>query len=156
MELLSHKGYNGSIETSLSDDVLHGKILFINDLVTFEAESVAQLKAEFVAAVDDYLETCDAIGKKPEKALSGQFNVRILPEQHKALTVKALQQEKSLNAVMADAVDAYLAKDSAVQNHHHTHAHEVTVKLENAAWSSAVATGQPQFFNQNAPRPTHH
>lgn len=69
MELLSHKGYNGSIETSLSNGVMHGKILFIGDLVTYEADSVSQLKAEFAAAVDDYLETCEAIGKKPEKAL---------------------------------------------------------------------------------------
>lgn len=72
MELLSHKGYNGSIETSVADDTLHGKILFINDLVTYEAQSVAQLKAEFADAVDDYLETCSAIGKKPEKTLSAR------------------------------------------------------------------------------------
>jgi len=150
MELLSHKGYHGSIETSLADNVLHGKILFINDLVTFEAEGIAQLKVEFADAVDDYLETCVAIGKTAEKALSGQFNVRILPEQHKALTIKAMQQQKSLNAVMSDAVDAYLAKDLVVQNHHHTHEHEVTVKLDNATWSNGLATGQPQFLTPNA------
>lgn len=156
MELLSHKGYHGSIETSLADNVLHGKILYISDLVTFEAGSIAELKVEFAAAVDDYLETCEAIGKTAEKTLSGQFNVRIFPEQHKALTIKAMQQQKSLNAVMSDAVNAYLAKDSVIQNHHHTHAHEVTVKLENAIWSSAIATGKPQFFTPNATSYTTH
>ena len=37
MEMLAHKGYNGSIETSVEDNVLHGKVLCINDLVTYEA-----------------------------------------------------------------------------------------------------------------------
>lgn len=66
MELLSHKGYKGSIEISPTDNVLHGKIMFISDLVTFEASDLVQLEAQFKAAVDDYLKTCESIGKNPD------------------------------------------------------------------------------------------
>ena len=66
MELLSFNGYQGTVETSIADGILHGKILFITDLVTFEAETLPQLKLEFEAAVLDYLATCAALGKRPQ------------------------------------------------------------------------------------------
>jgi hypothetical protein len=40
----SYKGFCGSKEISLEDDCLFGKILFVNDLVTYEAESPSALK----------------------------------------------------------------------------------------------------------------
>lgn len=58
MEMFTYQGYQGSVETSIEEDVLHGKILFINDLVTYEAVTIKKLRQEFEMAVDDYLETC--------------------------------------------------------------------------------------------------
>lgn len=52
------RGYKGSISASIEDQCLHGKILFINDLITYEAETVPALKEAFEEAVNDYLETC--------------------------------------------------------------------------------------------------
>ena len=40
----------------MTRSVCRGKILFIDDLVTYEAASPAKLQKEFEAAVDDYLE----------------------------------------------------------------------------------------------------
>lgn len=108
MELLSYKGYTGSIEASLTDNVLHGKILFVNDLVTYEADNIPQLKAEFEAAVNDYLETCALIGKVPQKSCSGQFNVRVTPELHGLAQQRAAEEGTSLNAVTASALESYL------------------------------------------------
>ena len=51
----SHKGYEGSALISLDDNCLYGKILFVGDLVTYEAETVAQLRAAFIEAVELYL-----------------------------------------------------------------------------------------------------
>jgi predicted HicB family RNase H-like nuclease len=48
-----YKGYSGTVEASIEDGVLHGKILFVSDLVTYEADTVTALKSEFEAAVDD-------------------------------------------------------------------------------------------------------
>ena len=53
---LEYQGYVGTIEVSLENDCLHGRLEFIKDLVTYEAQTVAGLKAAFVGAVDDYLE----------------------------------------------------------------------------------------------------
>ncbi|XTD39774.1 type II toxin-antitoxin system HicB family antitoxin [Citrobacter murliniae] len=75
--MLKYKGYFGSVEFSLEDRVLHGKIQCVNDLVTYEAENLDGLQLAFEEAVDDYLDTCKALNKEPEKPMSGTFNVRI-------------------------------------------------------------------------------
>ena len=49
---LHHKNYQGSIEVSVEDDCLHGRILFIEDLITYEGETVAELKTNFAASVE--------------------------------------------------------------------------------------------------------
>lgn len=50
-DLMMHKGFTGSMEASIEDECLHGRILFIDDIVTYEGETVAELKDSFVAAV---------------------------------------------------------------------------------------------------------
>ena len=52
---LSYKGYSGSAEISIEDNCLHGKIEFINDLVTFEGATPIELQSAFEEAVDRYL-----------------------------------------------------------------------------------------------------
>lgn len=119
MDVMSFKGYQGTVETSLADGVLHGKVLFINDLVTYEAHTLSQLKQEFEAAVEDYLHTCQEVGKPPNKPCSGQFNVRISPELHKRALMRALAQASPLNTVVVQALEALLSepKPSATVNH---------------------------------------
>lgn len=140
MELLIYNGYQGSVETSVADNVLHGKVLFISDLVTYEAETLAQLKQAFNDAVNDYIETCQSAGKKPEKPLSGQFNVRVGEDLHKRALIRAVTEDKSLNAVVVDALEDHLG-DASVRNHVHTHQHQVTVKLEHA-WTTGMSPMQ--------------
>ncbi len=67
---LVYKGYTGSMEISIEDDCLHGKIEMINDLVTYEAESSRELQYEFESAVDSYLDVCGKLGKDPDKQSS--------------------------------------------------------------------------------------
>lgn len=107
--LLKYKGYEGTADIDHEDDVCFGKILFIDDLVTYKAATPKQLRAEFEAAVDDYIETCRELGREPKRPFNGQFNVRISPDQHKALARCAQVEKVSLNAVVARALDAYLA-----------------------------------------------
>lgn len=96
-KMLKYKNYCGSVETSLDDMVLHGKIECIADVVTYEADSLPALKRAFEEAVDDYLETCSAIGKQPEKAMSGTFNVRVGENLHKDAYLSAKNQGLNLN-----------------------------------------------------------
>ena len=43
MSVLTYKTYIGSIEVSVEDECLHGKILFIDDLITYEANTVQEI-----------------------------------------------------------------------------------------------------------------
>jgi len=95
--IFSYKGYEGSAEIDLESMICRGKLLFINDLVTYEAGSPAKLKVEFECAVDDYLETCKELGREPLKPLKGLFNVRVPPQLHKELVMKAMVEKISLN-----------------------------------------------------------
>jgi predicted HicB family RNase H-like nuclease len=109
VDLMSFNGYQGTVETSVADDVLYGKILFITDLVTYEAQTLAQLKAAFEEAVTDYLATCKELGKEPSKPCPGQFNVRVGSELHRSALLKALKDGTSLNAVVVQALQAHLS-----------------------------------------------
>jgi predicted HicB family RNase H-like nuclease len=109
--LLKYRGYEGTAELDLERGVCRGKLLFIDDLVTYESEKPAGLVAEFHAAVDDYLETCAELGREPKKPFSGMFNVRVSPALHKAAAVKAAQHHITLNAVVVAALGAYLSPE---------------------------------------------
>lgn len=108
MDILKYKDYEGTAELDMVRGVCRGKILFINDLVTYEASQPSELQKEFEAAVDDYIETCADLGREPQKSLKGQFNVRIPQELHKASTLRALTEGVSLNDVVVRALDAYI------------------------------------------------
>ncbi|MCK4765957.1 MAG: type II toxin-antitoxin system HicB family antitoxin [Candidatus Aminicenantes bacterium] len=81
--ILEYKGYRARVDFSAEGRIFHGKIEFINDLVTFEATTVEELEKEFQAAVDDYLETCEKLDIKQQKSFKGTLNVRIAPDLHK-------------------------------------------------------------------------
>lgn len=108
MDILRYKEYEGSAELDMSRSVCCGKIMFINDLVTYEAATPAQLQAEFKAAVDDYLEPCASLGRGPQRPLRGVFNAHMPPALHKAAALRAAQENALLNDVVVRAVDAFV------------------------------------------------
>ncbi|MBC7858242.1 MAG: type II toxin-antitoxin system HicB family antitoxin [Burkholderiaceae bacterium] len=108
MNILKYKDYDGSAELDMERMVCRGKILFIDDLVTYEAPSPAGLQKEFESAVDDYIETCAFLGRAPKKPHKGQFNVRIPPSLHKNATLRAIEDDVCLNDVVVRALEAYI------------------------------------------------
>lgn len=105
-----YKGYSGSATTSISDMCLYGTILFIEDLVTYQAQTLSDLKQEFHAAVDDYIQTCEDLGRAPKKPFKGSFNIRISAEDHKNATLQATKTGKTLNSFVADCIHDKLAE----------------------------------------------
>lgn len=103
-DTLEYNGYTSTVTYSTDDDVLYGKIFGINDLVTFEAESVKELKMAFQKAVNDYVETCKEVGKEPEKVFKGVFNVRIPRELHRDAAVIAVRNNVTLNDFVKTAI----------------------------------------------------
>lgn len=117
MDILKYKGYEGTTELDMSRGICRGKILFIKDLVTYQSDTPANLEKEFQEAVDDYLETCDQLDRKPAKPFRGQFNVRIPPALHRSAALRAVEDRVSLNDVVVRALDSFLCVPSEV-NHH--------------------------------------
>lgn len=102
----SYKNYCGSIEFSIEDNCLHGQILFVRDLVTYEADGIGQLKTAFENAVDYYLEKCERDGLTPDKPFSGSFNVRLSPDLHRASAMEAARIGTSLNDLIKECVES--------------------------------------------------
>jgi hypothetical protein len=62
--ILRHKGNYGSVNQG--QGIFWGKLLLIEDSVTYEATDVESLKREFILAIEDYQRFCVEIDKKPE------------------------------------------------------------------------------------------
>ena len=119
-----YKNYHGSCDASLEDNVLHGRILFVNDLVTYEAETVPLLKAAFEEAVDDYLETCKLVGKVPDQSYSGSFNVRIPAEDHRKVALIAHERfGGKINQVVCAAIKQFITGGVLLEHNHTIHHH---------------------------------
>jgi predicted HicB family RNase H-like nuclease len=102
MNTINYKGYAARVEYSHEDNCLIGHIAGINDVVGFHADSVLELHQAFQEAVEDYLQTCQKMGKSPQKPYSGKVMLRIPPEIHARVAMLAEAHGKSLNAWMTD------------------------------------------------------
>ncbi len=103
---LKYKDFIGSVHFSTDDEVFFGKIEGINDLVTFEGNSVTKLKSAFRDAVNDYIELCRESGKQALKSFKGSFNVRLNPELHSKAFETALLEGKTLNQFVKEAIES--------------------------------------------------
>lgn len=106
-----YKGYIGSIEVSEEDNCLFGKVLALphDTMITYEGNTVSELRDDFHGAVDDYLAHCEAEGIEPRKSYSGALNIRISPEAHSKVAMLAKQAGISINAFIRNAVDRQIA-----------------------------------------------
>lgn len=115
MKPMTYKGYAARIEYSDEDECLIGRIAGINDVVGFHGESVAELRRAFEEAVDDYVATCEKLGRSPQRAASGQFVVRMEPELHQAIAATAEASGKSMNAWLVDLARASMLQAKPVR-----------------------------------------
>lgn len=60
---MRYRGFYGNCEFSEEDQVYWGKIKLEKDLCTYESDTYDQIETEFHRAVDDYLLTCEELGK---------------------------------------------------------------------------------------------
>lgn len=113
--LRKYKDYEGTVEFSLEDGVLFGTIAFINDTVTYEADSLPDLQKEFENAVDRYISLCEKVGKDPNKPFKGLFQVRIDPELHKEAVKQAFKEGVTLNAFVSEAIRSFVDMNKLIK-----------------------------------------
>ena len=111
-DVLIYKDYIGSVHFNAEDEVFFGKIEGVEDLITFEGNSVIEVKGAFEEAVNDYIKLCKDNGKKLEKSYKGSFNIRIAPEIHKKAKRLALMKGISLNQFIQKAVEEEVIRES--------------------------------------------
>lgn len=115
-KLLEYRGYHAKVEYDLEDNLLVGKILGISDSLYFHAENTTDIIVEFHNSVDNYLEICARLGKNPDKEYSGTFNVRVSTELHKRASIRAQEDNTTLNKVVEKALEAYLSTETVLIN----------------------------------------
>jgi len=85
--ILTYKGFIGSVHFSTDDRVFFGKIEGINDLVTFEGTTVDELENAFKSMVEEHINDCKQENHTKEVSMSGL--VRIYTDKlHKSPVLK--------------------------------------------------------------------
>jgi predicted HicB family RNase H-like nuclease len=96
--MIEYKGYTGVFDFDQSVDAFHGRVIGLQDVVTFQGSSLDELRREMAESVEDYLALCAEVGKEPERPYRGEFLVRTTPELHRAAAIEAEASGMSLNA----------------------------------------------------------
>lgn len=98
MGTMRYKGYTGSVEYSAEDGCLFGKVLGLHGtLISYEGESIDEIRKDFEGAVDDYLVSCSERGIEPAKPYSGKLNLRMPSELHAAIASAAMSSGTTIN-----------------------------------------------------------
>ncbi|AWB69134.1 toxin-antitoxin system HicB family antitoxin (plasmid) [Saccharobesus litoralis] len=108
MTYLRYKNYLGTIEPELESNTLFGKLAFIRDVVTYEATTLQELEQEFQRSVDEYLISCEELGRTPQIPCKGSFNIRTGEDLHREAVLAA--EGQSLNAFVCDAIREKIAR----------------------------------------------
>ena len=105
MDYLKYKGYTGSVEFNASEECLNGKVLgMTKDSITYEGETISELKIDFQNAIDSYIDGCQELGITPRKPYNGVLNIRIPSEIHERAALLAMKQGMTINALIRDAI----------------------------------------------------
>ena len=100
--MMEYHGYRAAVTFDDAGGIFHGEVIDTHDVITFQGESVMELRQAFADSVDEYLAVCSERGRTP---FSGRIPLRVTPEVHRAATAAARTEGKSLNAWLAETVE---------------------------------------------------
>jgi predicted HicB family RNase H-like nuclease len=112
MTHFEYKEYLGTIEPQIESGTLFGKLAYIKDLVTYEANTVKELEKEFHNSVDEYLTSCEELNRKPNIPCKGSFSVRTGASLHRAAVIAS--GEQSLNSFVCDAIKEKVNRQTTI------------------------------------------
>ena len=94
--MMAYKGYLAHITFDAQANLFHGEVINIRDVVTFQGQSVDELRQALADSVEDYLSFCAERGEAPDQPFSGRFTVRLSPEQHRKVILAAEKAGKDV------------------------------------------------------------
>jgi predicted HicB family RNase H-like nuclease len=104
MNTMDLDGYSAVIRYNPETDTFRGEIQGLNGGADFYGQTPDELRREFRASLDFFLETCAKQGIEPRKTASGKFMVRLSPDLHARAAIAASADGISLNALVERAI----------------------------------------------------
>jgi predicted HicB family RNase H-like nuclease len=71
MTTMSYKVYQAVIQYDEEAELLHGEVVNLCDVITFQGRSVPELKKALADSVEDYLAFCKQRGEEPSMPHNG-------------------------------------------------------------------------------------
>jgi len=106
---LKYKNFIATVKYSAEDEAFIGRMEGINSVVSFEGQSVQELKDAFRDAVEDYLDFCKRKGiTEVRRTYNGVLNIRIPSDIHGRVAMRAKSQGTSVNAFIRDSIERRL------------------------------------------------
>ncbi len=103
--MLEHKGFiGGRVKFDSEANLLHGEIINSPDVITFQGESVAQLKQAFIDSIEAYLSFCKERGETPSPSFSNKLELHLDPVLYKKAFVAAKEAEMSIHDWMIETI----------------------------------------------------
>lgn len=112
MNTMNYAGYSARIEFDERDNLFVGRVLGLRSMISFHGKTVAELRSQFKAAMNDYLDDCKSQGIAPEKPASGKLLLRVPPEVHSKALIAAQSRGKSLNQWATEALQKAVTAES--------------------------------------------
>jgi predicted HicB family RNase H-like nuclease len=103
--MMEYKGYLARIEFDDEANLFHGEVMNIRDVITFQGQSVDELRQAFEDSVEDYLAFCAERGEEPNQPFSGQLTVRLSPQQHRKVILAAEKAGKDVERWIAEVLE---------------------------------------------------
>ena len=104
--MLKYKDYVGdNIEYDPEGKIFTGEVLGLRTVLTFQGRTTDEVEKSFKETIDLYLSMCKEDGVSPERPYSGKFNVRISPELHREIALKATSERISINDWVIDVFE---------------------------------------------------
>ena len=103
--MITYKGYAGQVDYDSNAGVFGGTVVNANVLLSFEGGTAAELRRSLKDVVDLYLQDCKAEGRAPEKPYNGTIVIRVGPELHRRVALKAAAARKSMNKFVASLLE---------------------------------------------------
>jgi predicted HicB family RNase H-like nuclease len=102
--MINYKGYIGVMEVDSDAGLIHGRVVGLRDVITFQGQSVAEARQAFRDSVDDYLEWCASRNRSPDKTFNGNIMIRVDPSLHRRLSLLAEARATWINSLAVNAL----------------------------------------------------
>ena len=103
--MMEYKGYRAAVTFDDHVGVFFGTVVDTRDAITFEGDSVEQLRREFKFSVDDYLKVCQEWGLEPDKPYSGEISFKVSSKVHRNADAAARSEGKTLEEWLAETLE---------------------------------------------------